>query len=168
MAADFTWSGTYGTSDAPTTVDLGENDNLFNYKNLNSLADPNDYQSYPITKGNNSYEVWIRGHFTGIFNKIWNVKVYKTSGTLGTGESIKFAGTTEVYVTPVATASTIAITDISEVLPSSANVSIGGDLAGELIAAGYTDYIVTQLQTTVSAETDDTELFNLMIYYYEN
>ena len=70
MAATFQWWGEYGATGSPTTADLGVSGNLFNFKTSNSLADPSDYTSYPITAGNNSYDVWLKGHYTGTFNKV--------------------------------------------------------------------------------------------------
>ena len=89
-------------------------------------------------KLNNSYECWLRGHFTGSFNKIQNCQFWKSSGS-DTGISIKWDGETTAYSTPVTTNSTIATADVPTADPGTANVSIGGSLAGELTAAGFTD-----------------------------
>lgn len=68
MAATFAWAQTYGS--APGTVaSLGISGNLFNYKRADDATAAN-YSSNPVTAGQKSYEVWLRGKFTGTFNKI--------------------------------------------------------------------------------------------------
>jgi hypothetical protein len=100
MAATFQWSGTYGASPG-TSADLGASGNLFNFKNSDSLTSAADYTSYPITAGNSSYEVWLRGHFTDTFNQIQNLQFYKSAGVLENGITIEWDGETTAYATPV-------------------------------------------------------------------
>jgi hypothetical protein len=166
MAATFNWNQTYGTSPG-TAVDLGSTGNLFNFKNYDD-ADPTNYTTYPVTAGFNPYEVWLRAHFTGTFNVIQNLQFYKSSGALGTGITMFWTGEREAYATPVATNSTIATTTIPTSSPGTANVSIGGNLAGTLEAAGYSDYIVLQTRTTSSASVGDSETWIYTLSYDEN
>ena len=168
MAATFNWWGEYGDSGSPTTADLGVSGNLFNFKTEDSLASAADYTSYPITAGNNSYEVWLKGHFTGSFNKIQNAKFWKSDGSFGTGEAIKWDGVTTAYVTPVTSESTSCTADVPTTSPGSANVSFGGDLGGSITAAGFSDFIIMQMQTTTAAEAGDTETFTFTLTYDEN
>lgn len=146
MAATWQWSGTYGASPG-TTTDLGASGNLFNFKSVDSLTSAADYTSYPITAGNNSYEVWLRGHWSGTFNQIQNVQFYKSAGVLSGGIDIQWDGETTAYSTPVSSASTIATSNIPTADPGTANVSIGGALTGSLTAAGFSDYFPLQMQT---------------------
>lgn len=169
MAATFEWSGTYGTS--PGTIrDFGASSgNLFNFKNSNSLVSAADYTTYPVVAGANSYEVWLRGKWSGTFNKIENLQFFKSSGGPDSGISIKWDGAgNTTYVTPVATASSIATTDVPTADPGTANVSIAGSVAGNLTAAGYSDYIVLQAQTTVSASAGDSSSYVFSMSYDEN
>lgn len=168
MAATFAWWGEYGTSGAPTTADLGVSGNLFNFKTSNSLASAADYTSYPITAGNNSYEVWLKGHFTGTFNKVQNGKFWKSNGGPDAGIGIKWDGVTTAYVTPVTTASTIATADVPTAAPGSANVSFAGSLAGNITAAGFSDFIIMQMQTTTAAAAGDTSTYTFTLTYDEN
>ena len=168
MAATFQWWGEYGAIGSPTTADLGVSGNLFNFKTSNSLASAADYTSYPITAGNNSYDVWLKGHFTGTFNKIQNGKFYKSSGTLGTGETIKFIGAVTAYHTPVTGNSSYASADVDTSAPGSANVSFNSSLDGNITGVGYSDFIVTQLRTTTAAEAGDTATFTFTLTYDEN
>jgi hypothetical protein len=168
MAATFNWWGEYGTSGAPTTADLGVSGNLFNFKTSNSLASAADYTSYPITAGNNSYEVWLKGHFTDSFNKIQNAKFWKSAGGPDAGIGIKWNGITTAYVTPITGASTIATADVPTASPGSANVSFAGDLGGNITAAGFSDFIIMQMQTTTAAAAGDTSTYTFTLTYDEN
>jgi len=165
MSATFQWNQTYGVATG-TATDIGKDGNLFNFKDADD-ATPANYSANAITAGDNSYEVWLRAHFTGTFTSISNLQFWKSAGTFSTGESIDWDGETEVYVTPVKTESVIATTAIPTADPGTANVSIGGNLAGSLDAAGYSDYIVLQLQTTGATDSGDTEGFVSIVQYNE-
>lgn len=168
MAATFQWWGEYGSTGSPTTTDLGVSGNLFNFKTYNDLSDENDYTSYPITAGNNSYDVWLKGKFTGSFNQVQNAKFWKSAGSEGTGESLYWAGTVTAYGQPTTGDSQAADTAIPTASPGSANVSFGGSLGGNITAAGFTDFINLQLRTTTAAEAGDTETFTFTLTYDEN
>ncbi len=168
MAANFQWWGEYGSVGSPTTGDLGVSGNLFNFKTSNSLASAADYTSYPITAGNNSYDVWLKGHFTGTFNKIQNAKFWKSSGSLGAGETVKFVGHVTAFAQPTTGDSSYASADVPVASPGSANVSFGGDLSGNITGVGYSDFITLQLRTTTAAEAGDTETFTFTKTYDEN
>jgi len=168
MAATFQWWGEYGATASSTTADLGVSGNLFNFKTSNSLASAADYTSYPITAGGNSYDVWLKGHFTGTFNKVQNGKFYKSSGALGTGEAIKFVGHTTAYHTPTTGDSGYASADVPTSAPGTANVSFNSSLDGNITGAGYSDFVTLQLRTTTAAEAGDTETFTFTLTYDEN
>ena len=166
MAATWSWSGTYGTSPG-TTADLGVSGNLFNFKTLDSLTGTADYTSYPITAGNNSYEVWLRGHWTDSFNKIENLQFWKSAGS-DAGIAVKWDGDTTAYATPITTNSTLATADVPTADPGTANVSIDASLSGSLTAAGFSDYIVLQMQTTTAAAAGDSSTYTFVLQYDEN
>jgi hypothetical protein len=125
-----------------------------------------DDETYPITAGTNSFEKWVRFHVSniGTDTKVENLKVW-ASAAFGTGITHKtnaretsYAGA-ETFDTgngPLATDRS-ATHHYTQTMPTSeptgANLGIGGALDGELTAAGYSDYLVMQLQTTASAET---------------
>ena len=167
MAATFNWAQTYGSS--PGTVSsLGASGNLFNFKRADDATAAN-YSSYPITAGDKSYEVWLRAKFTGTFNKIDNIQFWRsTDFSPNTGLSLKWGdGGVSAYATPV-TGTNKATTDIPTSDPGSANVSIGGNITGNLSASGYTDYIVLQLNTTSAAAAGDTSLATFTLNYDES
>ncbi len=167
MAATYKWAQTYGTS--PGTVsELGVSGNLFNFKRIDDATAAN-YSSYPISAGDKSYEVWLRGKFTGTFNTIDNFQFWRsTDFSPNTGLSIKWApGTPSAYATPV-TGTNKAVSAVPTSDPGSQNVSVGGDTTGQLTASGYTDYIVLQLNTTSAAAAGDTSLAQFTMNYDES
>ena len=163
MAATFTWSQSNGAGE--TVTDLGSSGNLFNFKNADD-ATPANYSSNPITAGNNSYSVYLRGKFTGTFNNIDNLQFWlSTDFSPNTGLSVVFNGNNVSYATPSASDTGDSAVPTSD--PGTANVSIGGALTGDLTGTGYSDYIRLQLQTTVSAGAGDTSLATFTLQYDE-
>jgi hypothetical protein len=168
MSATYNWAQTYGSSGSETTSDLGASGNLFNFKDADDATAAN-YSSNPVVAGTNSYEVWLRAHFTGTFNEIDNLQFWmSTDFDPNTGLSVKYTADQESYVTPVKTESTIADTAVPTSDPGTANVTIDGELSGSLEEAGYSDYIVLQLQTTTSAASGDTSLAVFTCQYDES
>ena len=74
---------------------------------------------------------------------------------------------TTAYIQPTTATSTVATDDIPTSDPGSENVYIGGTANGELTAAGMSDYIVLQLQTTTAAAAGDTSLAEFTFQYDE-
>ena len=167
MAATWAWTGKYGTSPG-THIEMAASGNVFNFKTLDSLTNAADYTSYPITAGNNSYEVYLRGGFSmGSFNQVNNLQFWQSAGS-DTGVGIYWNGQTTAYATPVTTASSKATAVAPTSDPGTANVSIGGSLAGALTAAGYSDYIVLQMKTLTTAAAGDTSTYTFTFQYDEN
>jgi hypothetical protein len=136
-----------------------------------------DPVAYPITPGNNSFEKWQRIHVTdiGTSSKIDNLKVWRTDALAAeathktNAREASYDGA-QVFDTangPLATDRS-ATYDYTEAMPTSeptgANLGIGGALAGALTAAGYSDYLVHQIQTTASAVAGATCTMN---YQYD-
>lgn len=163
MAATFGWSQSNGAGE--TVTDLGTSGNLFNFKNYDSAVAA-DYTSYPITAGNSSFDVYLRAKFTDTFNKIDNIQFWmSTDFSPNTGLSVTMAANNHAYATPSATDNGHSAVPTSD--PGTANVSIGGQLTGSLTASGYSDYIILQLDTTVSAAAGDTSLATFTLQYDE-
>jgi len=167
MAATFAWTQRYGASPG-TESSLGVSGNLFNFKKIDDATAAN-YSTYPIPAGERGYEVWLRAKFTGSFNKVDNIQFWRsTDFSPNTGLSIKWGdGGVSAYATPVSGASK-AVSAIPTSDPGSANVSIGGNITGNLSASGYSDYIVTQLNTTSAAVAGDTSLAVFTLNYDES
>jgi len=150
MAAIVTIDESNGASEAQT-VDIA-NSNMGNVDDaeLNPVA-------YPITPGENSYEKWQRFHVSDMkgSSEISNLKVWRT-GALGgaavhkTNARTADYGGAETYAEPVKTASTVADQTMPTSAPASANLGIGGSLAGSLTEEGYSDYLVHQIQTNAA------------------
>lgn len=144
-----------------------------NWKNSDTQGDV--YSSYPITAGNNSYTIYQFGKFTGTFNQISSGKWAHTAGALGTGLTLKGI-VTSTYATPATTANAALSTDMTSTLAIGSGATVNfsttgpedGSPTATLAAAGYSQYLATQLQTTVSAAAGDTAEVTLTLQYNEN
>jgi len=108
----------------------------------------------PVTPGNNTFEKWQRVHVTamGGSSAIDNLKVWRTGALGGSAVHLTNAretgyGGAETYATPTASASSVATQTMPTSEPSGANLGIGGSLSGQITSAGYSDYLVHQIQT---------------------
>jgi len=167
MAAGFNWNQYNGATTAETSIGTGGN--IFNFMAVDS-AGTLGYDENPITAGKNSMEVYLKADFTGTFNKIDNLQFWmSTDFSPATGLTLKWVddGIT-TYLDPVTATSTIAANAIPTSDPGTENVFIGGTAAGELTAAGMSDYIVIQLQTTTAAAAGDTSLAEFTFQYDES
>jgi len=174
MAATFNWAQTHGASGSEATVDLGASGNLFNFKDIDDATAAN-YSSNPITASDTgdqgrSYEVWLRGHWTDTFNKIENLQFWmSTNFSPATGLTVYWKGNNSgAYATPVKTDSAKAVSSVPTSDPGTANVSFGGSLSGDITAAGYSDYIILQLDVAAAAAPGDTSLATFTLQYDES
>lgn len=117
-----------------------------------------DADDNPIVPGDNTYEKWQKFHVTamGGSTKINNLKVWRTGSLAAEAVHVTNAressyGGAETYAQPVATDSAVAAQTMPASEPTGANLGIGGALAGELTATGSSDYLIHQIQSTVSA-----------------
>lgn len=80
-AATFNWSESNGAGEVVTdgisNINFGSNDSA------NIVP-----ATHPIVAGDNSYQKYIRGKFTGVTGDITNMKLWKSAGALKTGEAI--------------------------------------------------------------------------------
>lgn len=120
----------------------------------------------PLTGTNYSYERWMRFVFSGTFNLITNIKVYKSSGTLSDGNLVLNAGETDTGVTPINTSSSIATSAIPTVVGSAIDITPSNaiDVSGE-----KTDYFVMQLVVPSTVTTPgDISSQGLTVQYDES
>jgi hypothetical protein len=144
-----------------------------NWKNVDNVATA--YSSSPITAGNNSYTKYQFGKFTGTFNQISAGLWAHTAGTLGTGLTLKGV-VTSTYATPSTTTNASLTQNMTTAISigsgQTVNFSTTGPEAASptstLSAAGYSQYLATQLQTTGSAAAGDTATVTLTLQYNEN
>ena len=166
MPATFTWAQSHGAT--PTVTDLGISGNLFNFKRIDDATAAN-YSSNPIPAGGRSYEVWLRGKFTGTFNNIDNIQFWQsTQFSPATGLFPTWDPSTPSAHTQAITAGTNCVSAVPSADPGAQNVSVAGDPTGALTASGYSDYIVTQLATSAAAAAGDTSLAVFTMNYDES
>jgi hypothetical protein len=166
MAAGFSWDQRNGASGVRT--DLGASGWLFSFKN-SDYATNADYATFPITAGNNSFEVWLAAHMTATFNRVDGFRIWQSVDfSPNTGLAIFYNGQQVTYLQPAAGTSSIATSSLPKADPGSTNISIGGNLSGSLVAPGYSDHIVLQLRTGANAAPGDTSLTTVSLSYNEN
>jgi hypothetical protein len=103
--------------------------------------------TYPIVRGDASFEKYIRAKFSDSFTEISNMKFWRSDG-LGykTGETLKAAANV-AFATPSATPN--ADDDIPLVVGSALAIQSAAGTT-TITAPGYTKYIRLQIQTTGS------------------
>lgn len=183
MAATFDWQEDTGAaSGSPakgTTRTTGVTD--VNWKNSGVQGDA--YSSYPIQAGNNSFEKWQFGRFSGSFNQILNLLFAHTAGTFGTGLTLKGPaactgdGSRLLYTTPSAAANANLSSNMTSVIAIGSGVAVavgatGPEATGKAASSTsnpcFTNYLTTQLQTTSGAAAGDTATATLTLQYDEN
>jgi len=175
VAATFGWERSHGAGQTITTA------TEINWKNIddNSTA----YSSSPITAGNNSFEIWLAGKFSGTFNQVLTGLYEHTATAFGTGLTLKGApsmtadGDRLTYATPSATTNASLTRTITPVtaIGSGAVVYFGitgattvGKATSTTTNPSWTNYLTTQLQTTGSAAAGDTAQVTITLQYNEN
>lgn len=153
MVASFEWSESNGAGETVT-------DGISNLNFGNTDAPNIVPASNPITAGNNSYEKWVRGHYTGTYNSVSNLKLYKSAGAYVTGEDIK-AAVNAAYATPVATTSAVATVTV----PTTLGTALVPNSPGA--SPSYSGYIIAQLQTTVSTPPGNVNQKTFTLQYDE-
>ena len=132
------------------------------------------FPAAPINAGENSMSKYQFGKFTGTFNSISNVLFAHTAGVLPT--NTKLMGTvTSQYAKPTQ-AAVAGLTDMSAVTSIAAGKPAklstvgpeGANPTNTLTAPGYTQYLVTQIQTTPAALPGDSPSITLTLRYSEN
>ena len=183
MAATFDWNRDTGTQTGSptkgTTRTTGITD--YNWKNTDTVGTA--YSAAPITAGNNSFEIWNFGKFTGTFNQILTGLFAHTATAFGTGLTLKGTpactgdGDRLLYTTPSATANANLTTDMTTAISIGSGVAVcfgatGPEATGKATsstnATTYTNFLTTQLQTTGSAAAGDTATVTLTLQYNEN
>lgn len=124
----------------------------------------------PVAPGDNTYEKYQKIHVTnmGGSSLIDNLKVWRTGALGGSAVHVTNARTSSYarkpYVAPTASDSTQATQTMPTSEPGSANLGIGGSLTGSLAAAGYSDFLVHQIQTDSGDTAGSTSTMN---YQYD-
>ena len=163
-----------------------ENISNINWKAIDDVTTP--YTSYLalINQGTNSYTKYIYIKFSGQFTTIANVQIKHLTGTLPTGiklytsPSITLDSQKLAYSTPVRTInSAITSNDFSSV-GSTVNLLVGvssssdpatspnkSSVADNTGTPLYTNYFISQLQTSKTATTGNVGPITIQIIYDE-
>ena len=175
MAATFEWDESNAVGQTIT-----HNRTETNWKNIDDSTTA--YSSSPITAGNNSFDKWLSGHFSGTYNQISAGLFAHTAGAMGTGLTIKGQPAMTIdtdklaYTTP-ATATNATLTfDQTAVIAITAGRAVwfgatsptGTKTASTTSNPAWTNYLTHQLQTTGSAGAGDTASATLTLRYNEN
>lgn len=144
-----------------------------NWKDVDDIA--SDYAANPVVAGNNSYEKYQFGRYTGTFNQISVGLFAHTAGSLPAGVTLKGTVTSN-YATPSTAVNAALTTDMSAPILITSGLPVLFDTVGPedatpsatLDAAGYSQYMVTQIQTTTSAPAGDIGAQTLTHRYNEN
>jgi len=139
MAATFEFSESNGAGEVVT--------NGISNVNFGNLDQPNlSAPDNQIVAGQNSFEKWMRGRFSGTFTTISNIRFFKSGGSLPAGVTIK-AVDDESYATPTNNTSIVALVDIPEIEGSAL---ILDDPTGN---PDFSGYVTMQMQVTVAASS---------------
>jgi hypothetical protein len=183
MAATFAWDRDHGAATGSPAAGATRSASVADVNWKNSDTEATAYTAAPITAGNNSFENWIFGHFSGTYNQILSGLFAHTAGTITTGCTLKGPpactgdGTRLLYTTPSATANTNLTNDMSSVIAIGSGVAVcfgatGPEATGKAASTtanpAYTNYLTTQLQTTGSAPAGDITSMTLTLQYSEN
>jgi len=140
------------------------------------------YTASPITDGTNSVENWLFGHFSGTYNTILSGLFAHTATAFGTGLTLKGppAMTTDgdnvAYTTPSQTTNAALTTNMTSAIAIGSGVAVwfgatGPEATGKAASMAtnpcYTNWLVTQLQTS-GAAAGDTAQVTLTLQYQEN
>jgi hypothetical protein len=125
---------------------------------------------YPITRGNASFEKYIRCLFTGVWTEISNMKLWRSDANgYKTGETLKAAANV-IYVQPSATPNADSDIPLSEGAPALHIHSAEGldtIVYGASGISGYTGYVRMQLRTTGSTPAGSVFQKTLLFQYDE-
>jgi hypothetical protein len=145
-----------------------------NWKNIDDSTTA--YSSFPITAGNNSYEKFTFAHFSGSYSTILSGLWAHTAGAFGAGLTLKGTVST-TYSTPATAANAALTTDMTTAVAIASGAAVlfgatGPEAAGKASSTSanpaYSQYLVTQLQTTVAAAAGDTVTATFTLQYQEN
>jgi len=169
-----TGSPTKGTTRTTAVTDT-------NWKNTDTYGTA--YSASPITAGNNSFEIWNFGKFSGTFNQVLTGLFAHTLTAFGTGLTLKgpaaCTGDADrlLYTTPSATANANLTTDMTTAIAIGSGVGVcfgatGPEATGKATSMStipcYTNFLTTQLQTLGSAAAGDTATVTMTLQYLEN
>lgn len=175
MASTFQWNKDNGTqSGAPTAGTTRGVAADASWKNVDDNSSV--FSAAPVQKGNNSFESWLSGQWGGTFSNIFNVLWAHTAGAFPSGVTLK--GKNGIaYTTPSTVTNSNLTVDMTAAIAiaSGAAVNVGGtspQAAGKTSTTNanpaFTEFLVTQAQTTTSAVEGDSAVITETVQWNEN
>ena len=147
-----------------------------NWKSIDDASSA--YSSYSINAGSPSYEKFQFVVFTGTFNSISNGLFQHVSGSLGAGLTVKgFISGSGIYTTPAASVNSALTYDLTATGSITTGYAVkfgasGPEATGKAASSSanptYSEYLVTQLQTSAAASAGDTATVTFQIKWDEN
>lgn len=183
MAATFEFNRDTGTQTGSPTKGTTRTTSVTDTNWKDSDTYGTAYSAAPIVAGNNSYEIWNFGVFSGTFNEISAGLFAHTATAFGTGLTLKGTpactgdGDRLLYTTPSTSANANLTTDMTSAISIGSGVAVffgatGPEATGKAASMTtnpcYTNYLTTQLQTSGSAAAGDTATVTLTLQYSEN
>lgn len=144
-----------------------------NWKSVDDVTTA--YTTSPVVAGANSMTKYQFGRLTGTFNQISGGLYAHTAGTPPAGVTIK--GTvTSTYATPSTATNAALTTTMTSPIAITSGLAVnfhttgpeGASPTATLSAAGYTQYLATQIQTTGAAPAGDIGAMTMTLRYNEN
>ena len=172
MSATATWYEQNGTATGSPAAGTESTVSVCDWKSVDDTTTPRS--SAPVEAGSNSFIKYNYLGFSGTFNQISSVKWAHTAGTLGTGLSL-VGKVSSTYETPAETAmagssdmtSPTAISAGASVLLGTSGPNDASPAASQTTAC-YTQYLITQVQSTATASAGDSGQVTLTVQYNEN
>lgn len=183
MTATFAFDRDHGDATGSPAKGTTRSAGVTNVNWKNSDNEATAYSAAPITGGDNSFENWLFGHFSGTYNQISAGLFAHTDGVFGDGltlmgpPSCTGDGDRLLYTTPTHEVNANLVVDMTSAIGIGSGVAVffgatGPEATGKASSAtanpAYTNYLTTQLQTTTSAAPGDTETVTLTLQYNEN
>ena len=151
-----------GTAQVATVLGSGGNSVLLWAYKTEDTSGTTNYTGAPVTAGSYSYEKWLRGSFTGVFNTVNNIKYWKSAGSLAADGVIDlYSGTTNTWAAPGTAASSIANATIGTAQPGASNTP------GSLTATGSSGFVVLQARASTNAASGDSGTARVSMAYDE-
>lgn len=182
-AATFAFDQDYGAATGSPARGTSQETGIADFNWMNSGDPTNTYSSFPISAGNNSFENWIFGHFSGTYNQILGGLFAHTLTAFGTGLTLKGTpactgdGDRLLYTTPAAAANANLTTDMTTAVAITSGVAVffgatgpyaTGKASSTTSNPAYTNYLTMQLQTASNAAAGDTAAVTITLRYQEN
>ena len=136
---------------------------------VSTMASNATRATYPVSVGNYSMSKCFKVSFGGTFTGVYDVKIYKSDGSLVTGEVVNY-GVSSTYHVPTGGSyqDSIATTAISTTAPSTANVTVGGTITYTLTdTENTTDFIYLQSSVTIQSVSGTSNEKTLTITWSE-